>query len=605
MIKKLTAKVQKLDAKLEPDLKEFSKCLIIEPDTKELALKKGTVYSVFNIKGSAGFDVELITKVLKDILHDSYYQSENISPIQSLEKAILEAKNKISGLSNETVVNEEQTTEFNIVSAVLWGNVLYIVEFGQMESYIMKEGNVEAVNTMTEGNFSAASGVVNEEDVVILCTKQFGEEYPPDRLLEANILEESLTSQQACLLMRLLVDTSFSEDEKIDFGLEPPSENKAKETVEKMAKSFKEGSTKTKSMFSKLVKKIIKNKKEKKPLDKEPEIPNKTTKLQLKRRIKPVKKINAKFILIPVAVIALVGIIFSVIKLTKNEELPQEEAVTQEPSLSPEPIKEPDTSKDEEYNIQRIEPEAFYDIKIAETNADPSEILCLEENIIVTDRNNNKLYISDRGSPSFTGLETMFTGIRSPINSDGNLGFLDNTNYKVFDLETSSVAQEYSIENIEKTSLIRPYSGFLYTVANSQILKYTVSDEALEPVVWGTNEEFENAKDMDIAYSIYIVTSDGKLSEFTSGEKTTFEVADYPYENLKVKNIETDLDFENIYISDADKRNIIVIDDTGAYIKQYQTNELDTWNNIKDFSVCPAEDQVFILNNSKIYKLNL
>ena len=84
MAKKLSAKTQELNPKLPQFSSSFSKCINIEPDTQELLLKKGTVYSLFEISGESNFDTDFITKVVTDILHNTYYGSDNISPVQSM-----------------------------------------------------------------------------------------------------------------------------------------------------------------------------------------------------------------------------------------------------------------------------------------------------------------------------------------------------------------------------------------------------------------------------------------------------------------------------------------------------------------------------------------
>jgi hypothetical protein len=67
MKKKLTAKVQQLNPNLPQYNGAFSKCVVIEPDTKEVLLKKGAVYAIFEIQSEASFDTELITKVTNDV----------------------------------------------------------------------------------------------------------------------------------------------------------------------------------------------------------------------------------------------------------------------------------------------------------------------------------------------------------------------------------------------------------------------------------------------------------------------------------------------------------------------------------------------------------
>jgi hypothetical protein len=184
-------------------------------------LKKGSLYVVFDISGNTRFEVSLITKVVHDMLHDAYYQSESISPIQSLEKAITEVRDKVTQLANESIIIERQDIDFNIVAGALWGNVMYVVQYGKSKSYLMRTGDIRPISTTSEGNFSAASGVVKDDDVIIFATNDFAKDFPPDRLLTVSIPESQLNQNQACLLMKFIIDTSFTQNEIVDFGNDP------------------------------------------------------------------------------------------------------------------------------------------------------------------------------------------------------------------------------------------------------------------------------------------------------------------------------------------------------------------------------------------------
>jgi hypothetical protein len=130
MLKKLTAKVQKICPNLPASTTGFSNALVIEPDDAALLEKRGTVYVIFDISGSEDFDTTLVSKVVNDILHDSYYQSDNISPIQSLERAISEVRDRVTKLTNESIRIHEAVVEFNLLAGVIWGNVFYVVFYG-------------------------------------------------------------------------------------------------------------------------------------------------------------------------------------------------------------------------------------------------------------------------------------------------------------------------------------------------------------------------------------------------------------------------------------------------------------------------------------------
>ena len=167
MVKKLTAKTQELNPKLPQYSSSFSKCFCIKPETNEILLKKGAVYIVFEISGASNFDTELVSKVVSDVLHDSYYQSEGVSPVQSMEKAISETDTKIRQLSSDTLTSDPKDINLNMICAILWGNVLYVVKFGKGLIYLIKNTDISPMEMVSEGNFSSSSKIVEEDEVLV------------------------------------------------------------------------------------------------------------------------------------------------------------------------------------------------------------------------------------------------------------------------------------------------------------------------------------------------------------------------------------------------------------------------------------------------------
>ena len=195
MDKKLIAKVQQLT----PDQtghteasNQFSDCVVIIPQEKEVILKKGRLYAVYEISGNAVLDTSLVSNIIKDVLRDSYYQSDNVSPIQSVEKAIYDVNEKVTKLSAQSIGIENPEIELNIIAAVLWGNVLYVVQFGKGQGYLMRGTQTKKLNLTTEGNYSVSSGGIQDEDVVILSTEKFAQKFPPDVLLKTAISAKDL-----------------------------------------------------------------------------------------------------------------------------------------------------------------------------------------------------------------------------------------------------------------------------------------------------------------------------------------------------------------------------------------------------------------------------
>jgi hypothetical protein len=127
MKRKLEVITQTLSPIIEEKEAHFASVLSIQPDDENAGLTHGSLYSVFELKTSEAVDTQLIIKVVTDVLHNSYYTAQSSSPIQPLEKAVLELKDKIASMGKDLSSN----LDFNISISVLWGEVVYIVTFGR------------------------------------------------------------------------------------------------------------------------------------------------------------------------------------------------------------------------------------------------------------------------------------------------------------------------------------------------------------------------------------------------------------------------------------------------------------------------------------------
>lgn len=607
MRKKLTAKIQQLNPTLPQYSGTFSKCITIEPDTKEVLLKKGAVYAVFEIQGDASFDTELITKVTNDVIHNSYYQSDNISPIQSMEKTILEARDKIIQLSSDVLRSDQQPIRFNIMASVLWGNVLYVVQYGDMKCFIMEEGNIKPLSMVSEGNFSAASQVVNNNDVIIICTEDFEKELPPEKLLSSSVADQSLKPSQSCLLMKMVVDTNFTEDEVVDFGLEKAISKAKSKAVSKKGLNVLTG---VGAFFRKTTGKIFKS-----------NVISKIPHIKLPK-IKAVSAVNSltgesKFVfktwmIAPFVLVILLMIVipkFLTKKGASNEQITQPESTqladtaaqenAQKEAEDKKALEEAQILNDTTYLVTRINPEVFYDIKITDPQIEPTEIAAFTDKLVAVEKSSGKIFISDTKTPKFTAQADTYPGIRSISNYEGKLNFLDDSGYKIFNIESLAVSEQQSISG----DIAFPYSGYIYTELDGVIKKY--KDTKTEAVVWGELPSFKNAKSMAIAFNIYIITADNKLESYSSGKKTDFLAFGLENGFADAVKVIADVDLKNIYVADRGNKSVVILTNKGELIKQYKTEKDETWEDIRSIAVSPDEKTLYVLSGSKVFQVNL
>ena len=597
MKKKLTAKIQEINPPLQQFATSFAKCLVIEPESKELLLKKGGIYAVYEITGTANFDTALTDRVLRDILHNSYYQSDNISPIQSLEKAIVEAKEKILQLSNDALSAEPTGVQLNVTAGVLWGNVFYAVGVGDADSYLMRDGAVKPIEAVSEGTFTAASGIVKDEDVVILCSRQFTKNYPPQRLLSTRIAEQNLKENEACILLKFIIDTSFTEDEVIDFGLEKQaSRNRKREQVEKIILGARRSVEKAAPLAKKITGLFARKKQTTSRID--------ISGVNKKERIKLTKKV---VFLLPVLGLVLVAAL--VWQLAGKKSSPEVAApqvqneVPSETTPQEQPIDVAEITKNDGlYKVLRVSPEIFYDIKITDQAAEPKEIVSVAGYLIAGDPISGKIYKSATDTAKFEAETTTYPGISSLIDLNGRIGFLQNSRFHSYTPSNPADITSFDMPGVE---IINTYSDYLYGITADKLNRYEKGGAQYSETLWGQSAEFQNARSLSVAYSIYLLTSNGELTKHTSGNKNTFEIKGLNKDLKGATKVITDIDFDNIYVLDPPNQRIVVLDTEGNLVKQYTHEPQISWDSLRDMTVTSDESTIYLLNGSKVMTLIL
>ena len=157
------------------------------------------------------------------------------------------------------------------------------------------------------------------------------------------------------------------------------------------------------------------------------------------------------------------------------------------------------------------------------------------------------------------------------------------------------------------------YIRFLYVLSpqNNQILKYErLSNRYSEPSEYNVNGNLENAIDMTIDSDIYVLKAGGEVVKLFRGESSPFTIRNLPTGALDTATkIVKPSDRSNIYFLDPEGARIIVTrtdDDSGEslYLKQYVL-EGDQVGTLQDLYVDPEETQLTVLDEKRLYSINL
>lgn len=583
MAKRLTAKTQEIKPTLPPSAAKFADTVTIKPEKEAPTPQKGTLYAVFSVKDSTNYETELFTRLIGDTLKQSYYLSENASPIQALESAISDVKENVLRLKE----TEETIPEFNLVAAALWTNVFYVVRNGAGKVHVVRDGNFKEIEMVEEGKFAVATGVVKKDDVVVLSTQEFADKFPPKKLLRLSPEElKNLAEEESCLMIKFDIEEGAPEETE-EFGL-----TSTKKTPEEKMKNIKE-----------TAKEFIGGIKSKIPTKKGKEDENQKagesgiTDLGVKNRQLPKKKLLTGII----GLVVLMGMVFIVRGfIQKSKHKKNEDTNTNIEGVNS--ARKPDADSPENDLVEQkpeiINSSVFYDLKITNQEADPQYLEFVNENIYAAEKSGN-LYVSTTQTPKFEkATEQLFRGLKSIESKDGKIYIAHEKGYSVFDPDKPENITNYETESAE---VFFPYLSSIYQIKGKKIVKYTPENEATEGT-WAQNADFMEARDMAISVSIYLLTAKGTPVRYTSGIKESFEVTGNSTEIADPVALKTKWDLDNIYIADRGTNSVFVLTKEGEFVKRVEDSR---WLDLRDIAIPLEENKIYVLSGSKVYEAEL
>ncbi len=168
-----------------------------------------------------------------------------------------------------------------------------------------------------------------------------------------------------------------------------------------------------------------------------------------------------------------------------------------------------------------------------------------------------------------------------------------------------SVFKENAPENFE-ADIFCDYNSNLYSLDNTdgKIIKYPSLGEQIwaEPKVWTKSELLIGAKSIAIDGSIWILNKDDSLSRYYAKklqETFVLNISPSPENFSRIFTLET---LPYLYLLEPCQKRIVILDKFGQIVKQFQSEK---FNNLLDFAVSENGKTIYLLNNSKVYQINL
>ncbi len=641
MEKRLSVSVKKIVGQPNPKEGKWSDCLVFEPEDEHRIKTRGRLFAVLDLTGSTALDLAHFGRLSLETLREEYYASEETSPLKALEEAIHKAQHRLVELVfGPKGAVADSALNYNFAAAALWGTILYLAKFGASGLYLYRGKVIEELGEAKDEKVFSASGMVRDDDVVILGSSDFRHTFSVGELPESLDKLESLVADLgnppgvSVLVLRLKLASVPGKEEVLEIAPVVRRESRFEKLI---------------SSLSEKIRTLV-------PLGQKP--PEIYVEREGEERIRPRKRRIPKAALLVLVSLFLAASAFTIKRRQKifraseatklisgaeqtisdarqyvdlnnsraRELLLQAQSDLQavgelgiELAVVEEELAEIRSLLDEVNKVKRLKDlEIFYDLTIQSPSASPTSIAGDGESLFVTDPASEVVYqiSSASGGPpeveNAAGQKVLGARVIRIVDDRlfiSGVEGVSQLDLRTLELGVDLVAGDFVIEDIKDLGI---YFGNVYLLipSQNQILRAVVVEggEYSTAKYWVTTENppLADAVSMTIDGFIYVLKSSGEVLKFEKGElvlDSRLKELDQPFSDPRA--IFTTTDSEYLYILDAGNKRIVVTDKDGLYQSQYLCEGEGAFADPKGLFVDEVGGVIYLLDGTKIYKIAL
>ncbi len=253
----------------------------------------------------------------------------------------------------------------------------------------------------------------------------------------------------------------------------------------------------------------------------------------------------------------------------------------------------------------------FYDLRLVKSDFISSRVVLDGEIAYFLDKGTAQIIQLNLKNKQAEVLPISDLSNPKDISLNGNSLFI-LTNEKIlgFGLKDDTNRDVLTLDDTRKSStLIVMYGSTIYLLNPDQrnVYKYTANDEGdySDPTSWvrsapGIDMSLIDA--MVIDGDIWLADENGNIYRLRSGNKQEFEIVGLPDEFISSLSVYTTEDLENLYILDADKSRIVVLDKDGQFIKEIKSISLASGS---DLIVNEDGTVAYVVSGAEIFEVGL
>jgi len=618
-------------------LKEF------EPTTQDERLAKGTLFIVAEIWSSVGFDTQMVSRMVEDTFGESFYKNKQDPPLISLERSLSQLRQVLIEYVSDAPKLSSSGLNFNVVGAVLWGQVTYLSFLGEGRTFLFREGEVREISPKEGEDISTASGTAQSGDAILIGSGTFAQQFPSFSTasdlgrLESDMRKKPFSRSSGALLIKMEAVEVLDRADSVDFLRSPASRNaitKWGSALWARCQSFWR-SRRFRLGRSRIVRL--------------PTLPKSGNSL----KIRPSRNSRWRWWV----ALAVVFIVSSVLVIAKRRQLRRDHLIeeflaeskvvvdqasdfiglnnsrarelleeqlrkldsvlglaTDNPDLLEEKRRLLDLY-DRAGNTSRISDlSPYYDFARQSPSSFPTLVKGLGSQLLVLDPGSRFLYQID------TTLESVAVE-KGILQSQDNLDNFTCGEARCWLLRGSEVGvvsrvdleyypvpfEEDWVDQAVDLQYYQAGGDALYWLVPSQnqIYKTLYEDQAFYVSTWLEEEDISLADAVSLAIDgdIYLGFADGRVVKFHGGKQERFTLQSPPEALISLSDLYTQVGFTYLYILDAPSRRVLLFTKDGYYHSQYIFEDADL--EPKSLWVDGRERSLYVLAGTRVFKIPL
>lgn len=267
------------------------------------------------------------------------------------------------------------------------------------------------------------------------------------------------------------------------------------------------------------------------------------------------------------------------------------------------------------HKIKTIEsPEVIADLTTNNSIGSGQSLASFEANLYVFD-DQSRVFRVNREEKSLVDMEAQVGEVGVPRHTSPSDDFVylleDRPGLSVFNpIEKTLQVTENQPEDGPDWQDLSVYANNVYILEtdneSGQIRKFPSTGGGLgAPTAWFPvpQVELQNATNLTIDGTIFVITADGEISRFLQGQQTDWSTGTIEPPLNDPSDIYTDIDSDHVYVIDPSEKRLIVLNkSSGSLVTQYQS---EAFSELRSVVIDEENTQAFLMNDERVFRVTL